>query len=138
MDEAIEITAARVICSRHGEPFRATWPAGYLLFAVQSLQYVTGRPGFWEEAKRLGGTEDSDRKKIEYALDIRPMCCRLTSEKLIEMYEAAKFGVTRRCRGCDRKRLGAPYSVTTPTGEVGAYDHICFGCVVHNLVGRGN
>lgn len=127
---SLEITPERVICSLHGEPFREQWPKGYSEMVVAAIDHVLDSDGFRGDAKNLcaEGVEKPGVREMTAALDLLPVCCRLTSDQLLKAYKAAKIGRTKRCKLCGKKREGTHFRTTTVE-----FRHVCFICVVGRL-----
>lgn len=132
----INLEPSRVICSRHGEPFQSRWPKGYLIFSVKGMHKLLMRDDFandWGNIQKLNTTL-TDQEAIGQALDGFPMCCRLGSKDLIELYEESDVGVLKVCSNCSQTALGAPYRITQSNGKIKTISHICFNCVVNRMV----
>lgn len=121
----VNLTFERALCPMHGEPFREGWPAGYVQWLLPALDAVMAQEGF--KAYASGEVE-----KVNRLLDQKPLCCRLSAEKLLELYVACGVGKRSVCNGCSKLALGTPYGVMSPTGP-SRYRHLCFVCVVHSL-----
>lgn len=119
----ILLTLERLLCARHGEPFRAQWPKGFPIFTVKAFQVVASKP-------EIAAAVEGDVRGIERLLDEKPACCRLTSDEMLALYGDAGIGVVATCQNCRRFALGTPYSRSMP-GGVEKDDHICFECVLH-------
>lgn len=136
----IVMTHQRAVCPLYGEPFRADYPRGFLVFQVKAFQAVTAVRGIWEEANEIAGVPrdaDHDVRRMEAVFDRKPICCRLPKPQLVALYKeclgAVNLAPRRRCSGCGEKRAGTPYRVMTPLG-VQEIDHMCFDCVVYHMV----
>ncbi len=125
--DGIVLDHKRASCPLHGEVFRAQWPKGLPIFMVKAFQLATGIDSVWAEARRIHGIpegEDIDVKKLEAVFDLKPICCRITRAQLLELYIDARIGTLRRCRVCNRKKLGVPYKTQEQD-----FEHLCFECV---------
>ncbi len=110
----------RVICAKHGQPFRADWPAGYVPFMLLALQRVLDQEGF---AAYAGGEVEN----INSLLDEKPLCCRMSQDHRLEAYATSgifKPGFCRICRSPARV-------VTIPFGhDDGVLPHaVCALCL---------
>jgi hypothetical protein len=125
--DGVVMTHERMFCPLHGEPFRAQYPKGVPIFMVKAFQIATGLESIWDEARRLSNTPEGESphvKALELVLDVRPACCRVSRRQLFDLYVEAQIGSLRRCRACNRKKLGTPYQT-----RARAFDHLCFECV---------
>jgi hypothetical protein len=117
----------RCFCAVHGEPFREQWPKGYVSFVLPAMQAVLEQEGFRAYA---GG----DVEKINELLDQRPVCCRLSPDRLCQAYVESGVGVQGKCVCCGNRGPGTPYSMATfPGGPAERHKHVCFLCVVHRI-----
>jgi len=154
--KAFIIDHKRVLCPVHGMPFQAQWPLGFAVFAVKIFEVVTGVPGIWDEALRLARpakcttdepcasclrndgslclmSSETDVtpyrlgvKALEPVLDARPACCRISPDKLVELYREARIGKKGRCRFCGRMQSwGTPITAS----NTGPLKHVCFDCI---------
>lgn len=122
----LDLKPARVQCARHGQPFQATWPRGYPIFALTLMQ-------------ALLATATESIEEIGQQLDTTPACCRVSAPVLLEGYQASGVGVLGRCRICRARALGTPYSlIAAQSNTLQHLDHVCFGCVINKLVARSN
>ncbi len=121
--DGIELSPTRVICSRHGEVFRAHWPQGYAVFALQAFEHVVKQEGFAAYA-------DGKIGAAQALLDERPLCCRLSPETLLQVYVACGVGRSSRCAHCREVAAGTPYRCSLPENRVEAFAHLCFRCIV--------
>ena len=133
---ALELTPARVLCSRHGEPFRARWPRGYALFVLWGFEKLLALP---DVAQASGG----EIARVPALLDQKPLCCRLPAEDLLALYHAVQAArgpwAEGRCERCGRVGLGGPYLTLNYWGRQRRYGHVCLDCVVYRLrPGPGN
>lgn len=113
-------------CSRHGEPFRAEYPKGYIVTSVQLFHDVLQLDATDADAKKESGGETYGPEDLKKILARKPACCRVSQRRLLELYAESGIGVLARCRVCRRKAVGAPY-----TTQQRGYDHVCFDCVVY-------
>lgn len=129
---SIELPHTRVICGRHGEPFRDEWPKGYALFCVNGLKAVMEDESFQRES---GGNVDL----VNNLLDVRPICCRLTESKLIGLYRDCGIGHPMVCEGCGTEAQCTPIRDMNFWGRVRRVVRLCFQCTVQKLksAGRG-
>ena len=119
----VNLTFERMLCARHGEPFRAQWPKGYPIFMVHAFQAVASKP-------EVAAAVEGDITGLERLLDEKPACERLTRDELLALYGDAGIGKVAECVNCKRAALGTPYSTSGPAGRVTAAQHICFECVL--------
>lgn len=134
-----------VICTRHGEPFRAQWPAGYPGFVAIGLQALLSDPAFATRVKVIvADPEFSDItdeiESIRFLLSQKPLCCSLGPEALLGVYKelASKMQLweARHCTACGRHSPGCRFrQVQTPlVSRYGApvitrQVHLCFHCI---------
>ena len=118
----IELTFDRVACQLHGEPFRATWPNGWPVFAVFLLKHLVNT-----------GFAHAPVPDVEAKLDELPACCRVPDDVLLEAYAHSGIGSLLCCTNCETIALGAPFSFAKGGREV-TLDHLCFDCVVHAVM----
>ena len=127
----IDISSERIICPRHGEPFRATWPLGYIRFSLVLMDDIWQNDRVIRAAKRIQGHDGPiDPKVIEGVLDIMPACCQVTDSQLLRAYALSELGSVGRCRHCGKKRRGTRYK-SRVGAEIISHRHVCFHCVVH-------
>lgn len=121
----------RVLCSRHGEPFRAKWPSGYAAWVLFGFEAVVQLESFQAET---GG----DQFKIELALDKTPICCRLGDGKVRELFnqihEKCHVWDQSGCSKCGRLALGSPIRTTNYWGRVKDQGFVCFDCWFNRFV----
>lgn len=122
----LEMTFDRVFCSRHGEPLRAAWPAGYGMAVLEMFRILNEDEAFQKEC---GG----EVQNIGEALDKKPMCCRLSQKQMLRVYllaaeKSEDFGKEGTCSGCGGRKMGTPYRTSTED-----HQHICFECVVSKM-----
>jgi len=82
MDESrptIDMTFPRVLCSRHGEPFRERWPSGYAGWCLMGFERLLLDKSFAEETH-------GEQSEIGPALDKSPICCRLGNAVVRELF----------------------------------------------------
>ena len=126
--DGIAVTHGRLLCPRHGEPYRAQWPKGFAITAVMLMDHIFKRDDVAAEARELSGCGSDGKpepKVIEQVLDSVPACCRVHSKQLRAIYVEAKIGTRARCEGCRRKRLGTSYLL-----QEREFEHLCFDCVL--------
>lgn len=117
----VELTFDRIVCNKHGEPFRSGWPSGFPTFSIAIFDDLSTDPEFVE---LVGGST----KLIHAALDRSPICERVGKYQLMGAYAKSDVGVEGTCANCDRVAEGTPYHTT-----VQYFDHLCFECIVYNL-----
>lgn len=132
MDNAFVITPGRMICARHGEPFRSLWPKGYAMFAVEGMRRLDPEQIKKDIIKaRLEGT--SIKQQYEYLLDKKPLCCRLGDEKMLAFYTEAELGRPGRCEICHERRLGGPLRVRNFWKRAKFHNHVCHVCLLTKI-----
>lgn len=115
---SIVLEPRRVICSLHGKPFRAAWPAGYVPFMLHALRNVLGQDGFVAYA---GGKVEN----INAMLDERPLCCRMSPGDRLDAYAVSKIANRGFCRLC----RSTANVVTIPLGHEGLPHSVCLICL---------
>lgn len=120
-------TLQRILCVKHGEPFRNLWPLGFASFSIRAWDRLCTNLDFGEEC---GG----DKERIEPLLDIKPICCRLSNIQLVAVYRECPISVLARCEGCGQKKDGSTFSMQNHWGRVKQFKHMCFDCVVNRIV----
>jgi hypothetical protein len=139
--DCIQIEHRRIVCAKHGEPFRAAWPRGWQIFSLQILQPLLTSDEFHADVMAIfkrdfpdapQGADAEWKRSIETALDQIPACCRTGPKQLLQAYHDARIGHLRRCSLCGETRRGTRFKFTTPHG-VQDVDHVCFNCVVYRL-----
>ncbi|KKN72199.1 hypothetical protein LCGC14_0413360 [marine sediment metagenome] len=126
--DGIAVTHERLLCARHGEPYRAQWPKGFAITVVALMDYIFKRDDVAAEARELAGCGPGDKpepKVVEQVLDRIPACCRVHTKQLREVYVKAKIGTRARCEDCRRKRFGTSY-----LSQEREFAHLCFDCVL--------
>lgn len=114
----ITLEPRRVICARHGEPFRINWPAGYIPFMLHALERVLQQEGFSAYA-------GNQVENIDALLDQRPLCCRMSPDDRLEAYARSGIGTRGFCRVCRQ-----PTNVCTIRIGENALPHaVCFLCL---------
>jgi hypothetical protein len=119
----VNLDPQHVFCRRHGEPLRATWPAGYLPFALKLFE------AFVQDERTFGYARgDTDRLNAAIA-EMGPLCCFVSEEALREAYEASGIAKVGQCARCREWKRGAAYSAFV-NDELQHFKHVCFDCVV--------
>lgn len=153
MPESLDLSPTRVMCARHGEPFRPEWPIGYPQFVAMSAQALMGDKGFVSHVTRALGTTPGDNPETIAAchvlLDEAPVCCRLPRDILFEVYRQVQKSVSvwkvTTCSLCGKSRAGAEYRRTVPGIRADRknggpltvpWPHVCLRCVVYGQDGR--
>jgi len=124
--DPIDLSMERVLCPRHGEPFRARWPKGFPTMAIASLKTIMADPGF-------AALTEGEVGQINELLSQRPICERISSPDLMTLYIESGIGRDARCELCRQRGLGTPYTMARPGGTTETYHHVCFSCVVYRL-----
>ncbi len=127
--DGIAVTHERLLCARHGEPYRSQWPKGLAITMVMLMDYIFKRDDVVAECREISDCGPDDKpepKVIEKVLDRIPACCRVHRKQLREVYVKAKIGAVKRCEGCRRKRLGTSY-----LSQECEFAHLCFDCVLN-------
>lgn len=121
----VDLTVERIVCSRHGEPFRTDWPDGFTPFSIALFEDLVETDTF---ADSVGNTTSG----FEHALDATPICERISKPKLLRAYVDSGVGVEGTCGNCERDTLGTPYTFRTSQGRT-HMGHLCFECLVYQL-----
>ena len=146
MVERLNLLPELVVCARHQEPFRPRWPKGYPEFATIAFDCLNNQEIFAEQAERM--VEDEDRADITtlvaattHLLTVKPICCWITPEELLEVYyhvdKQASVWERGRCSLCGCYRIGSKYRKLRPTvaqakpngGRTPFWPHVCLVCV---------
>jgi hypothetical protein len=133
----INLDLPRVVCPKHGEPFRTRWPKGYTIFALEGMRRLLARDDFHDEWKKVQDTNPALTRNecIERVLNGFPMCCRLGNKELMELYVDSEVGTVNRCINCKKMTLGTPYIILHPiTKERIKQSHVCFSCLLYRMV----
>lgn len=115
-----------VLCARHGEPLREKWPQGYVPFAIEALRDVAAQP---EIAEACEGRHEA----LAALLAEKPLCCRLTPERLVQVYIAAGFGKRGVCWICRSLAVGAAFRHYNRFKRLNRIGHVCFTCIVNEI-----
>lgn len=125
----INLEPERVICAKHGEPFRLTWPAGYPVFVVEGIQALVAMKTFSDECGGDVGTANR-------LLDLQPLCCRLGRNGLLTTFTKVHKILDERdaspwtwakCIGCKQYAVGF---------RLKGFGQICFPCFLDKCVAR--
>jgi hypothetical protein len=123
----IDLTARRVCCPLHSEPFRESGLLGWMPFGLTLLQAALASPTLKDEAEQ-------DEMWLNGALDRVPLCERVEKELLLQAYIDCGLGKLARCDNCGVPRVGVPMRLLEPGNVVPQHrDHVCFYCVVYML-----
>ena len=129
----LDLKPTQVICSLHGEPLRAKWPHGYAAFCIIGFRKVLDVP---EVLKASGG----EISKVPAMLEVTPICCRLGSTGLLEVYrEVQATGgpwVMAYCEFCHKHGLGGSFEATNYWRRKIKFKHVCLECVCFKMGGR--
>lgn len=129
--KTVNLVSNRVICQRHGEPFRSQWPKGYLVFGLEGLYYLLNEDKrLFDDAARLKVGDEPVQRGIERALDEKPVCCRLPTDKVMSGYMKSGIGRRGRCEVCKDMSVGTSFKANSRRGVID-FDHVCFHCVLH-------
>ena len=137
-EPTLNLEPEQVLCSRHGEPFRARWPEGFAVFTHRVLAAVLMEEAFVQEVEAAthGGGVLEELVTMKQLLAQKPLCCRLPALDLLRVYGETnvvervwRWGV---CALCGQVGYGGPYREAAPNGEgflpVALY-HVCLICV---------
>lgn len=122
----VNLTFERVLCPRHGEPYRVTWPSGYPVFSLLAFEEILKLPSVQQGCA-------GDVKAIESLLDETPICCRLPGKRLLgkpTKRATNSHGFSRCAEPARSEGSAAPTgpgthsresSTTAPTSALGAW-----------------
>ena len=135
----IRLERERVLCIRHGEPFREQWPKGFPIMSLRLFEHTWGMKGdeklhekLIAEARRLVPIAEDAKVGLDgmhAVMDAKPLCCRIEPALLEKLYVESGIGVIERCLNCRQRKLGTPFC----TSKHGRLRHICFNCVVFKM-----
>jgi hypothetical protein len=117
----IDLSFERVVCPRHGEPFRATWPTGFVTFSLNLFEALSK------------GVSPEEADSIQDMIDARPLCELVNAFDLLHAYQTSGIGVVGLCFICGTERAGTEYTTKTSASKLEVYPHMCFECVVFRL-----
>lgn len=83
------------------------------------------------------GTTDVDKilRMLPFQLLVKPMCCRIPQEMVVDSYKASGIGVMANCNQCSKFEMGTQYQSTNSFFKLGVrWDHICFPCAATKQV----
>jgi len=135
---SVRLDPEQVLCSRHGEPFRKSWPRGFAGFTRAAFDVVMMDGVFIREVKRLSPNNNVREELIavEQLLAQVPLCCRMTPADLFQVYGEVNLveRVWERaaCDLCGEVRYGSPFRQSAPNGEGFLpleHSHVCLRCV---------
>lgn len=143
MTARLDLQPTRLICARHGEPFRDTWPTGYPTYATIIFDAINHLPEFAAVVGQCvtAGHAVGIPQAVGKLLDEAPACCRLPRETLLEVYEQVQKNAgpwwVAACSLCGRRGLGGPYRRVCPhpaaaggqAPRTGSWPHVCLRCV---------
>jgi hypothetical protein len=136
MQNALSLTFERLLCAKHGEPFRPEWPRGYAHYAARYLGHIPIEQVKTEiTAAGLYGKPIPDQ--MGFLLDRKPLCCRLGNDKMLEIYDVLELGRLAFCPVCHQNRRGGEVKIHNFWGRPKKYPHICFGCLATQTVFHG-
>lgn len=122
----VNLEFGHVFCPEHGEPLRQDWPKGYGQASVALW-------GIFVELDEVAAYTRADAHNLEEAvIEFGPLCCAVSSEKLLSVYKRIGIGSFATCDSCGNLRNGTPYRMKEP-GGVRTFDHVCFECVVRKM-----
>ncbi len=120
---SIQIEFTNAFCTRHGEPFRATFPKGV---EVAIPRLVTA----FSELPDVDAYSEGSAAKFQAAgTEFGPMCCAVDGRVLLAIYRQAKIGKLGICQRCAKGRQGTPYRVKDERGAT-LIEHLCFECAI--------
>lgn len=117
----VDLTYDRVVCNRHGEPFRDEWPKGFPTFGILLFQEISDEDTFLDVVGK-------DTKLISAAFDRLPICERVSKPVLMGAYLSAGIGKRAKCDNCGAIEDGTSYRTT-----IDRFEHLCFQCIVYRL-----
>ena len=124
----------RVLCARHGEPFRERWPSGYVGWCVMGFEALLLLEDFFSET-------EGKQENICQSLDKKPMCCRLGNERVREVMQKIQeeFHVWReqRCGYCGNVAVGSQILTTNYWGRTKDCGFVCFDCYFNRFLPVG-
>ena len=118
----VELTFDRVVCSRHGEPFRSGWPSGFPTLSIAIFEDLTHRRGIRRDRWQAHGAHQCS------SFIARPSVQRMAKATLLGAYVQSDVGTSAVCDVCDLEGLGTPYRT-----QQQVYGHMCFECVIYGL-----
>lgn len=119
-------TFERVLCPKHGEPFRKDWPSGYPVFLVKGWELVVGELG--EMPKDLPTNQQIGW--IELQLSEEPICCRLGPERYLSVATDSRKWHKAVCKHCKSFGPGSAFRLSDDQGRtVRELSHVCLSCV---------
>jgi hypothetical protein len=136
------------LCLKHGEPFRKEWPSGIAQILILGLDWIGGKmepepEGFQAYLDELKAVEQrlniDSAQAIPIVLKEKSVCCRVSEERLLEMYRAADVGKWAICERCGKAAFGFFYRVNMNPpwkrkSNVRQFEHLCFGCMQNTTV----
>lgn len=131
----VEITPQRMVCSGHGEHFRANWPIGFMVFSVKAFQKATENPKLWDAcraAAHLSAIETINPTVINLVTEHKPLCYFLERADLIALLreagtlEGGTWLRIARCDVCGVPRFAGDYTVSYPDGN--RVETVCLEC----------
>jgi len=130
--ETANMTFDRMLCLRHGEPFKAEWPSGYPSFICVGFKKYTDSGGMG----KLPEDKVERARAMEVHFDLSPLCCRLGPDRLFDVYMEIQRDFNgpwkkKLCLKCGRLQYGGPYrsSRTEHGGGIVLTKHVCLSCV---------
>lgn len=132
-----------ILCAKHGEPFRKEWPKGIAQILILGMDFIAGKmeteppaalEQYLSELKQHEGRGIDTPKAIPLILAARQVCCRVTEDRLLEMYKAADIGKWAICEACGTGAFGFFYRVNMHPPwkrkpHIKEFDHLCFKCI---------
>ena len=122
----ISLTAERICCTKHLEPFRDNWPHGFETFGEYLLDAYTHDKG----VDRLSVLRDEDARAIEAELDRHPLCELVGPADLEAAYLFSGIGRQARCMSCGEDQWGTKLLTRGADGVITTHKHICFTCLI--------
>lgn len=137
--ETLHLSFDRMLCSRHGETFRASWPLGMPSWMLMAFKKYGESAEFGKAVEGLNGKEAHNRA-IEDHLDEKPLCCRLDPEDVfsiwIEMHQMlGEKSLWKRslCYHCKKFVIGGPYQTRTALRGTENFRHLCLRCILFKM-----
>lgn len=125
----IELTAERITCTKHLEPFRDNWPHGFEIFGEYLIEAYAHDRG----VDRLGEFNEDNARRIEKDLDRHPLCEQVGHDSLLAAYLFSGIGRQGHCTMCGEDQWGTKILTTNASGVIETHRHVCFNCLIEKF-----
>lgn len=119
------IVPKMAFCQKHCEVLRQHWPRGYATMVTDMTSKVLQDPVFLASCGQ--SLKDLSSKLLEL-----PLCCRIPTADLLQLYRSVLPNTQARCTNCGQVRQGVAYVSRNHWGRVKQSKHTCLECILRS------